>query len=570
VNEGRSERNHDQKLNQASQGLSRRNFVFRTGMSVLAPAILTSKLRAQSGSGEVIAKTVYGRVRGARKEGVLVFKGIPYADPPTGENRFKPPAKPWPWKGVRDALVYGPQSIQAEPSALSRLRDAEPVSSEDCLYLNVWTPGIAEGRDRPVMFYNHGGGFISNNAGDEGPYGGETDGAALAKDYDVVVVSHNHRLGLMGYLFLGDLLGEEYAASGLVGMLDIAAALQWVHDNISEFGGDPERVMIFGVSGGGQKTATLTAMPCVQGLYHLASVESGPLLRFKTRDAANEMARATLAGLGLSKNQARELLAVPAGKFRDLQASLLPQPPPPPAQQTIEEALLTQSQRTTTALGFCPMLDGHYLPAHPYDPVAPAMSARIPMIIGTTKDEMVATCRSIPEVVSFDMEGLRRNLEPTLKANTSRVIEVYQRTRPHASPAELFVAITTARVMRTETTVMAERKLALKGAPVYMYIFSYEPEVSPTGALNGASHGSDVPFRFEHVPGDRSSRRVRAAKAMSGAWAAFACTGNPNHAGIPNWHPYTLAHRSTMFFDAECQVIDDPDREERLLWASLA
>lgn len=556
------------KYNQADHRLDRRTFLIQAGAVLLGPAILTSKLRAQTASGQVVAKTVYGRVLGARKDGVLSFKGIPYAAPPTGANRFKPPTAPWPWKGIRDALVYSPQAIQPEPPIWTRARDEEPVSSEDCLYLNVWTPGLANSRDRPVMFYNHGGGFFSNNAGDEGPNGAYTDGAALARDYDVVVVSHNHRLGLMGYLYLGDMLGEEYAASGLVGMLDIAAALKWVRDNIAEFGGDPGRVMLFGESGGGQKTATLTAMPFVQGLYHRASIESGPLLRFKTRDAANEMTRATLAALGLSKHQARAVLAVPAGKLREVQESFQP-PPPSHSHATIEQLLKPVSPGRVSPYAICPMLDGRYLPAHPYDPVAPSMSAKVPLIIGTNKDETLAKCQSIPEVVSFDMEDLRRRLDPELKANTGRILDVYQRSRPKASPAELFIAITTARQMRTDSILMAERKIALNAAPVYMYVFTYAPEVSSSSVLNGATHGSDIPFKFEHVQGGPSSRRVRAAKNISGAWAAFARTGDPSHEGIPKWPSYTLDQRATMLFDDDCQVVNDPNREERLLWESL-
>jgi len=329
-------------------------------------------------------------------------------------------------------------------------------------------------------------------------------------------------------------------------------------------------VMIFGESGGGQKTATLTAMPSVQRLYHRASIESGPLLRFKTRDAANELALATLKALGLSKSQARELLVVPAGKLRDVQESFMPPAPPPPAQNTIEHILKPVSPDTVAPFAICPMLDGHYLPAHPYDPVAPTISAKIPFIVGTNKDETLGFCRSIPEVVSFDMAGLRRRLEPELKGNTDRVLALYQKTRPKATPAEIFLAISTARWMRTQAIVLAERKVGLHAAPVYMYDFAYEPKVSHPGELNGATHGSEIPFKFDHMEGDPSSRSVRAGKNMSGAWAAFARTGDPSHEGIPRWPAYTLEQRATMYLDGDCQVINDPDREERLLWESIA
>jgi para-nitrobenzyl esterase len=561
---------HKDASAQRAPFIDRRKFLIGAGTIALGSALFTSRTRAQSASGDVVAKTVYGRVRGARKGAAMVFKGIPYAGPPTGEGRFLPAPKPWPWKGVRDALVFGPQAIQPEPPVWTKGADAEPVSSEDCLFLNVWTPAVGDRRNRPVMVYCHGGGFVTNNGGDEGPYSSNIDGAALARDYDVVVVTHNHRLGLMGYLYLGDLLGEKYAASGLVGMLDIAAALEWVHENIAEFGGDPGRVMVFGESGGGMKTATITAMPSAQGLYHAASIESGPLLRFKTRDAANQLTRATLAALGLTKNDAHQLLAVPAGKLRDVQASLPPHPPPPPARTTVENMLSPVTKIATSPFSWCPMLDGHYLPAHPYDPAAPAMSAKVPLIIGTNKDEALGLCETIPEVLSLDMEGLNSRLEPFLNVNTARVIEVYRRTRPNASPPALFVAIATARWMRTDAVRMAERKAALKVAPVYMYVFAYEPEVGGPGGLNGATHGMEIPFKFDNIQGEPSSRRARAAKNLSGAWAAFARTGNPSHESIPNWPAYTVEERFTMFIDGECKVVTDPNREERLLWQSLA
>lgn len=507
----------------------------------------------QSAASEpVIAKTIYGQVRGAATDGVTVFKGIPYAGSPAGKNRFKAPPKLEPWEGVRDARGYGAQAIQPpDPMWPKEWRPA--ASSEECLFLNVWTPGVGDGRKRPVMYYSHGGGFATGNGGAEvWPQNLPHDGGALAKAYDVVVVTHNHRLGLLGYLYLGDLLGEEYAASGAAGMLDIAAGLEWVRDNIEAFGGDPGRVMIWGESGGGAKTATLTALPRAQGLYHRASVESGPTLRLTPRDAATETTRQVLAKLELSEAQAREIVNLPAERLRDVQQEL--------------------AGHNAMRLG--PVVDGHFIPHHPYDPVAPAMSANIPMIIGTNKDESIFFNLGNPEVFSLDEAGLRARLQPILHDNADRVLEVYKRNRPQASPTDLFIAITTAQWMGRNAIVMAERKVALQAAPVYMYVFAYQSEAQIRPNIHypqKAAHASEIPFKFDHPEAMMSKRpeRFQAARNMSKAWATFARTGNPSHDEIPPWPAYTLDQRATMFLDAECKVVNDPNREERLVWNDI-
>ncbi len=408
----------------------------------MSGAAAVASLARGAASPNVVAKTTSGAVRGAQTaDGLVLFKGIPYAGSPEAEGRFKAPPKLKPWTGVREALVYGAQAIQPpDPGWPKEWKPA--VSSEDCLFLNIWTPGVGDGRKRPVMFYSHGGGFATGNGGAEvWPQYLNHDGSALAKNYDVVVVTHNHRLGLLGYLYLGDLLGEEYAASGAAGMLDIAAALEWVRDNIAAFGGDPENVMIWGESGGGMKTATLTALPRAQGLYHKASVESGPTLRLTDRDAATETTRKVLSQLGLGEKQARELVRVPPDKLSKLQ----------------------ETMSGTNPLRFGPVVDGQYIPHHPYDPVAPAMSAKIPMIIGTNKDETIMFFqRGSPEAFSLDEAGMRQRLRPSLGERTDRVVEAYHRSRPQASPTDIYIAITTAQFMGTNSITMAERKAALR------------------------------------------------------------------------------------------------------------
>ena len=246
--------------------LDRRTFLAATAAASVMPG-------RGAGTDNPVVKTNKGQLRGIHENGVLVFKGVPYAGPSDGANRFKPPTKLEPWNGVRDAVDYGPQAIQnRDPNSLPG--SSTGPSSENCQFLNVWTPGVGDEKKRPVMFYSHGGGFATGSGGwGKNP---AHDGSALARSYDVVVVTHNHRLGLMGYLYLGDILGEEYAASGITGMLDIVAGLEWVRDNIAAFGGDPGNVMIWGESGGGAKVSTLFAMPSAHGLFHKASIESGP------------------------------------------------------------------------------------------------------------------------------------------------------------------------------------------------------------------------------------------------------------------------------------------------------
>ena len=553
----------------------RRGFLLKAGGAATAPllvgplarttraqsAVPAAASRAGAGAGtppdgqSVVVKTTHGQLRGVRNGGLVIFKGVPYAGSPAGEGRFKAPPRLTPWTGVRDALVYGPQAIQPPDPGWPK-EWTQAASSEDCLVLNVWTPGTGDGKKRPVMFYSHGGGFATGNGGAEvWPQYLNHDGAALARSYDVVVVTHNHRLGLLGYLHLGDLLGEEYAASGVAGMLDIAAALQWTGDNAEAFGGDPGNVMIWGESGGGAKTATLTAMPRAKGLFHRASIESGPTLRLTPPEAATETTRRVLAALGLTEKQARELVKLPAEKLRDVQ----------------------QQMSGTNPMMVGPVVDGQHVPTHPYDPVAPAVSANVPLIVGTNKDESIMFLqRGDLPAFSLDDASLRERLKARFGDKADRVLEVHRRERPGASPTDLFVAITTGQWMWHNAIVLAERKAALAAAPVFMYQFAYESEVrSPPASAypTKAAHAMEMAFKFNHPEtspeAGRRPERFPAARNMSAAWAAFARAGNPSHPGIPAWPAYDTQRRATMVLDAECRVVDDPHREERLLWQEI-
>lgn len=542
----------------AGRDHTRRSFL--CGLSTLGG--LTAQAQPEK---TVIAKTTHGRLRGAFQGGLSIFKGVPYAGSPAGGNRFKAPPRLKAWSGVRDALAYGPQAMQnPDPAWPKEWKPA--AASEECLFLNVWTPGLRDGKRRPIMFYSHGGGFATGNGGaDPFPQNLSHDGASLAKSYDVVVVTHNHRLNLFGYLYLGEVLGEEYAASGAAGMLDIAAALEWIRENAEAFGGDPDNIMIWGESGGGAKTSTLVGLPAARGNFHKASIESGATLRLRTKEAANEATLMVLSRLGLEKSRARELLTMPAERLLEVQRAApgaRPGAGGPPA--AISGA----------SMGFSPVVDGVYIPAHPFDPVAPPSAVKIPILVGTNKDETIFMMRGRPELFSLDDAGLRKALEPSFGEKTGRILEVYRKSRPGASPTDLYVAITTARWMWNNAITLAERKVAQNGAPVYMYVFAFESEAPAARGVSypsKAAHAMEMPFKFNHPERVNSKRedRFKAARNMSRAWASFARSGNPSHDEIPNWPAYTLDRRATMFLDAECRVVNDPYREERILWQEM-
>jgi para-nitrobenzyl esterase len=405
------------------------------------------------------------------------------------------------------------------------------------------------------MFYSHGGGFTTGNGGAEvWPQTLTHDGAALARSYDVVVVTHNHRLGVLGYLYLGDLLGDEYAASGAAGLLDIVAGLEWVRDSIEAFGGDPGNVMIWGESGGGAKTAALATMPRAKGLFHRASVESLPPVRLTPREAATETAVKVLHALRLTEKHARDLVTTPA-----------------------ERLCAVQEQLTGPGRMLGPVVDGRLVPAHLDDPKASAVSATVPTLFGTNKDESIMFLqRGDLPAFALDEAQLRERLRALFTETADRVLEVYRRGRPGASPADLFVAITTGRWWHN-AIALAERKAALGAAPVYLYQFAYESEVPVAPGVDyaqKAAHAMEMAFKFNHpetsASAGRRPERFQAARHMSAAWAAFARTGNPSHPGIPEWPPYDAQRRATMILDAECRVAFHPFPEERQLWGSLA
>jgi para-nitrobenzyl esterase len=506
---------------------------------------------------QIVVETNRGNVRGIVENGINVFKGVPYAESPEGERRFAPPVKLLPWTGVRDAFEFGNRAMQDENAfamapALLKLFAGRALSpmSENCLVLNLWTPGVNDGRKRPVMFWCHGGAFIAGS-GDSPWY----EGTNLCRKGDVVVVTINHRLGAFGYLHLAELGGKEFAASGNVGMLDIVAALEWVRDNIAAFGGDAGNVTIFGESGGGAKVSVLMAMPAAHGLFHKAIIQSGPAVQMASRDDANQTAHQLLAELGLSAGQLSELRRLPADKLAQAQAAVLK-----------KVSMMSFSNRRR--VGFNPVIDGKILPDGPFAPTAPAISANVPLMIGTNKDEMTLFFGFAPWLDGLNEASMRERLQMFIGDQADRIIDHYRRARPNDSLRDLVLAIATDHAMRIPSLVTADRKVAQHAAPVFIYLFTWETPV--LGGRLKSPHALEISFVFDTVQtsglaGD-SPTRFPLADKMSRAWLAFARSGNPNHEGIPAWPPYSTERRSTMIFDDQCQIENDPYSAERLAW----
>jgi para-nitrobenzyl esterase len=527
--------------------MNRRDFLQRASLAALS----TAAARAQDNK-FVVAETNSGKVRGVDNQGIKTFKGIPYGASTAGTNRFMPPAEPPKWTGIRDALEYGHSAPQRDPAApppaqgaLGVAAQRLPAEGEDCLVLNVWTPALNDGRKRPVMFWCHGGGFASGSGSSP-----DTNGTNLARRGDVVVVTINHRLNVLGFADLSE-FSTDFAASGDVGMLDIVQALQWVRTNIAQFGGDPNTVMIFGQSGGGRKVETLLAMPSAKGLFHRATVESGAAIQVAGREIAIRNAEQLLAKLGVSKSQVHELQQLPLNRIMT----------------AYFEVVRDERGVDQTVSGFSPAVDGKILPQHPFHPSASPVSADVPMMIGCTRTEMTLFSANDPAAFRLDDAGMRSRVQELMGDKAPAMIDLYRKLNPGATPSDIYFLIASDYRYGAPTFKIAERRAALGRGPVYLYYFTWETPVQ--GGRLKSPHTMEIPFVFDNV---QISARLTGggpeamslADKLSDTWITFARTGNPNNSKLPHWPAFTANDRATMVINNVSKVVNDPLREQRI------
>lgn len=514
------------------------------GVSLVAPAFAASVRPRQAASGAPVlgpvVKTTNGAVRGYRANGVHVFRGLRYAAPTGGANRFKPPVKPAPWTGVMETLIAagGPSAPQRQdpPNALGAGFSSDAPVSEDCLFINLFTPAVNDPGKRPVMVWIHGGGY-SNGSGTAPGF----DGSNLARQNDVVVVSLNHRLNAFGHLYLGDVLGPAYADSGNVALLDIVAVLEWVCDNIAAFGGDPGNVTLFGQSSGGSKISALMAMPPAKGLYHKVIIESGATLKFRTLQAAVQATDKALGVLGLTRATAQNVLTLPTEAFLPFGG-------------------------ISGSVGSGPVVDGRSLPRQPFEPDAPPTAAGIPMLIGSAETEM--TIAAQPAEFALTQDQLRARLVPQLGDKVDGIIAAYRAGRPAATPSEIYFFLTADLRTTKPTHLQAERQTLQNRAPVYLYRMAWRTPVAGGKLLS--PHGIELPFVWNNLDASRGfvgngAELQPMATRMSRMWAAFARSGDPNIPGHIHWDRFTPETRATMVFDVQDRLMRDPYKAEREL-----
>jgi para-nitrobenzyl esterase len=485
-----------------------------------------------------------GRLKGRHLNGAQAFLGVPYAKPPVGSRRFEPPQPLDPWVGEREAVAVPPRAPQHEnffglAEEVRPLYEMPPgASSEDCLYLNVWAPSATSQEKRAVMVWLHGGSFIAG-AG----WTPETDGADLARDENVVVVSLNHRLGALGFVHLP---GAEN-----LGLLDIQAALRWVHENIERFGGDPGRVTLFGQSGGGAKIAALLATPAGRGLFHRAVIQSGPASRFMAVEEAERTVARLIEALGLDVGRPRDLVQVPVGALLE-------------AQRKVSSMLASKPLPERRQFGFNPVVDGAILQCHPID----ASPVGVPILIGCTEHEMAPVCHRpawrdphLTDIELFALTASTFGWSPR-----TSLAQFYRDQNPTCSSWALLVAAASAACVRNDLWRMADQ-FAAAGAQVYAYVFRRRTPVL-NGEL-GAPHCLDVPYVFKRTRDAAMSAFETSAHlsdAIASAWAGFARSGIPTLNVTGGWPRYDLASRRMASLDETIQIECDPFRAERSAW----
>ncbi|WP_319590094.1 carboxylesterase family protein [uncultured Draconibacterium sp.] len=479
-----------------------------------------------------VVKTTHGEILGTFNDSVYAFKGIPYAK----AERFMPPQDPDTWGGIRECTDFGPVARQVAPWYPDSVQNEKELFS-----VNVWTQGIMDGKKRPVMLWLHGGGFHIGASNDPMTYG-----EALAKKGDIVFVSVNHRLNILGFLDLSA-CGEKYAKSANVGMLDIVKALEWIQNDIENFGGNPSDVTIVGESGGGGKVGTLMCMPSAKGLFNKAIIQSGTLINTMTKEKSQALGLAVLEKLGLTPNDAEKLDTI---SYQDLVKA---------GNDAIAEISGPRMPGSPTMFGFAPSADGDVLLQQPFSPGFADISKDIPLMIGSTLNELKRTFYGEKDLT---MEQAKERLANQYGDKTDQYVELYAKAYPDYTPHDL---LSIDDVFRPFTIRTIDARAEESNAPLYVYLLAWKSAVD--NASKGSFHGLDIPLAFNTVDlradwtGNTEEAWELAAK-MSSAWINFIKTGDPNVKNVlPDWEPYTAENGATMYFDNECRIVNNHDRE---------
>jgi len=529
--------------------------------------VVTSESKAEKGlqkDGQIlfigddiaVADTTHGKVKGYKLRNIYYFLGIPYGADTSGENRFMPPQKPEHWTDVFPAIWWGnsaPQNMDNRYAnryiAFKDHWNYDDVS-EDCLRINVITPGINDGGKRPVMLWLHGGGFTSGNAIEQDGYNGEN----LARLGNIVYCSINHRLGPLGFSNFAGVGGEKYAASGNVGMLDIVAALEWIRDNIANFGGDPANVTIMGQSGGGGKVTIISAMPSAKGLFHKAVVLSGAMTKAGDKEYSEKIGSYILKEAGLTSANIDKLQQIPWKDYYELA-------------NRAAAKLAKETGKTGIMGGFSPVVDGYYVPQHPYFPEPTPEAADIPMLICSTFNELSFGWTD-PKLLNVTLEEVIENVKeragfgPGFGDKAKEVVEAYAKAFPAKTPYQLWSLVIS---NRQGVVALADTK-SKQAAPVFVAWFGWQPPLFDNRM--GAAHCNDICFwnyntdvMITHTGGGVRPRKLSAK--MAGSLLQFMKRGDVNGGGLPTWPRYTSANGEVMILDDVCEVENDPDREAR-------
>lgn len=525
--------------------------------TVLAIAVPASA-SADSPKATTVVQTEAGKVQGLMDGGISTFKGIRYGKAPVGSLRFMPPEKPERWTNIQEATalaapcmqMYSPggprqSDFSTEIQSIFPTGPESRIDNEDCLFLNVWTPA-ADAKKRPVMIWFHGGGH-SYGSGGWPVY----DGRNLAAKGDVVVVTVNHRLNALGYMYLGDKFGPDFAKSGNAGDLDLVASLQWVKDNIAAFGGDASNVTIMGESGGGAKVSHMLAMPAAQGLFHKAAIQSGPGVTSGKKADAAKLTDRVLTALGVTTVE--QLRSVPADDIINATRKIMD----------------SGGGYRLGGPNFGPIVDGTILPRDPFLPTAPEGSKDVPILIGWNKDEMTIFMAAQPWFGTLDFASLDA-MAPIFGPKGKLLIEHYRKENPDYSASHIAVRAMGGRFIQG-TYLLADQKAAQKGAPVYVYQLTYETPVQ--GGVYKSPHTLDIPFMFNNVDTSRvlvgeGKDAETMGKMMSDAWLAFAKNGVPASPLLPKWAPYESTARAVMQLNVKPVMVNDPEKGAREIMAA--